>query len=250
MARQSHGGKAPVRAALSIALVMFLAGVLFTANARLAQGEEDRHPGDFDELVAQESARGDDLLADVQRMRTTVEELSEAAGAGGPQLDAGTAERAVVLTGTTPVVGDGVRVTLQDAPRDRIQPEWAQPDDLVVHQQDLDAVINALWSGGAEAMTLQGQRVTMLSAFRCVGNVLLLHGRVYSPPYTVEAVGSTDQLAQSLYTSEGIGNYLDAVEVLGLGWQVDEFQDVTMPAYTGSQNLEFARVPEGTDIYQ
>ena len=79
-------------------------------------------------------------------------------------------------------------VALDDAPpqaRSRPLPPGIPsptPDDLVVHQQDIQGVVNALWAGGAEAMTLMGQRVIATTAVRCVGNTLLLHGAVYSPP--------------------------------------------------------------------
>src|SRR5690606_25352417 len=87
-----------------------------------------------------------------------------------------------------------------------------RPDSLVVHQQDLEAVINALWAGGAEAMTLQGQRVTVSTAFRCVGNVLSLGGRVYSPPYRVEAIGDPNALTAALDASREIQVYRQWVD--------------------------------------
>ena len=69
-------------------------------------------------------------------------------------------------------------MTLDDAPRRASLPGTAKPDDLVVHQQDVQAVVNALWHGGAEAMHAQDQRVISTSAVRCVGNTLILQGRV------------------------------------------------------------------------
>ena len=62
-------------------------------------------------------------------------------------------------------------------------------DDVVVHQQDVQGVVNALWRGGAEAMMVMDQRIISTSAVRCVGNTLILQGRVYSPPFTVTATG-------------------------------------------------------------
>ena len=72
----------------------------------------------------------------------------------------------------------------QDAkiPADQL-PEGVGVDDIVVHQQDVQAVVNALWSGGAEAMMVMDQRLISTSAVRCVGNTLILQGRVYSPPF-------------------------------------------------------------------
>ena len=120
----------------------------------------------------------------------------------------------------------------------------------MVHQQDLEGVINALWAGGAEAMTLQGERVTALTAFRCVGNVLSLHGRVYSPPYVVEAVGDPDQLREALDASGPLSIYREYVAAVGLGYDVQGQDQIDVPAFTGSLTLEHATVPEGVDVYR
>ena len=91
-------------------------------------------------------------------------------------------------------------VTLTDAPPNATAqvpgvPE-PQPNDLVIHQQDLQAVVNALWEGGAEGIQVMDQRLISTSAVRCVGNTLILQGRVYSPPYKVTAVGDQEALQQ------------------------------------------------------
>ena len=70
-----------------------------------------------------------------------------------------------------------------------VRPGGLGPDDLVVHQQDVQAVVNALWRGGADGVQVMDQRLIATSAVRCVGNTLILQGRVYSPPFTVTAVG-------------------------------------------------------------
>ncbi|MEP7765362.1 DUF881 domain-containing protein [Sanguibacter sp. 25GB23B1] len=250
MARQTHGRRGPVRASLSAALVLFLAGLMFVANARLTSGEEARHPENFGELVEQESDRGDELFAEVEQLRAQVEDLTTLADEQVPRVAPEIAARSGVVTGLAPVSGPGLSVTLQDAPSSRIQPEGITPDDLVVHQEDLEGVINALWAGGAEAMTLVGQRVTTLSAFRCVGNVLSLHGRVYSPPYEVKAIGDPDALMDALDASDKVGLYRQYVEYVGLGWEVQTFDAADLPAYDGALNLQFASVPEGTEIYR
>ena len=58
-----------------------------------------------------------------------------------------------------------------------------------VHQQDVEAVVNALWAGGAESMEVMGQRLLPTSAVICSGNVLPLQGKKYSPPFTISAIG-------------------------------------------------------------
>lgn len=234
---------------MSVTFVMILAGLLFTANARLSGGEENRHPENFGELVRQESKHGDALQAEVEALRSTVDGLAVAQDIPIRALDAALAARSAVATGLTPVSGAGLRVSLQDAPANRLQPEGIVADDLVVHQQDLEGVINALWAGGAEAMTLQGERVTTLTAFRCVGNVLSLHGRVHSPPYVVEVIGDPVALLKALDDSPTVSVFQEYVDAVGLGYDVRRLDAVTLPPYDGVLTLEHARVPDGTDIY-
>ena len=249
MAQQSRTARSPLRATLSVTFVLILAGLLFTANARLSGGEENRHPENFGELVRQESDRGDALQTEVEALRGSVADLTVAQGADAREVDPELAAWSGVTTGLTTVSGTGLRVTLQDAPANRPTPAGVVADDLVVHQQDLEGVINALWAGGAEAMTLQGQRVTTLTAFRCVGNVLSLHGRVYSPPYTVEVIGDPTALQKALDRSPTVQVYRDYVDVLGLGYEVRTLDEVELPAYDGVLTLDHARLPDGTDMY-
>ena len=111
-----------------------------------------------------------------------------------------------------PVHGPGLVVTLQDAQRDANGrfPRDASPDDLVVHQQDIQAVLNALWSAGAEAIQMQDQRIIATSVPRCVGNTLLLNGRTYSPPYTITAIGD----AAAMQDGSGRGSPGDPLQAV------------------------------------
>ena len=113
-------------------------------------------------------------------------------------------------------------------------------NDLVIHQQDIQAVVNALWRGGAEGIQVMDQRLIATSAVRCVGNTLLLQGRVYSPPYVIRAVGKTDALRSTVEADPTIQNYLQYVAAYGLGWKVQESGDLTVPGYQGSVDLSSA----------
>ena len=177
------------RSWVSVGGVAVLAGLMFSASARLADGggADTRDPQDLAQLVDAEAERVTELTQRTSDLDREIEALSARAGTTVPTQDGDLVEREGVVSGSEPVSGTGLTVTLDDAPSTSVgagpggvEP---QPDDLVVHQQDLQHVINALWAGGAEAMTLQGERVTSTSAFRCSGNILLLHGKVFSPPY-------------------------------------------------------------------
>lgn len=242
------------RSWVSVGGVAVLAGLMFSASARLADGggAGTRDPQDLAQLVDTETARVAELTERSERLDQEIETLSARTGTTVPTPDPALVEREGVISGSLPVSGPGLTVTLDDAPSTAVgagpggvEP---QPDDLVVHQQDLQHVINALWAGGAEAMTLQGERVTSTSAFRCSGNILLLHGKVFSPPYEVTAVGDPAKMEASLDRSEGVRTYLEYVEWVHLGWDVRRSDHLDLPAYDGG-GLQHATVPEGTEVF-
>src|SRR3984893_11569064 len=131
------------------------------------------------------------------------------------------------------VHGPGLVVTLNDAQRDAHGrfPRDASPDDLVVHQQDIQAVLNALWSAGAEAIQMQDQRIIATSVPRCVGNTLLLNGRTYSPPYRITAIGDPAAMQAALAATPLVILYKQYVVRFGLGYT----DQVSPDARTGGQ---------------
>ena len=141
--------------------------------------------------------------------------------------------------GLEAVSGKALRVTLDDAPLSE-NPDGVDANMLVVHQQDIQMVVNTLWSGGAEAMTIQGQRVISTTAVKCVGNTVVLHGVAYAPPYVIEAIGDLNAMQKALDTSEAVRIYKEYVSAYQLGWSVERAGQVTMPAYTGAVAVSHA----------
>ena len=223
------------------------AGVLFATSAGVANGGELRGArSDLGDLIRAEQQRADDLTRQVERLRAEVDQATALAGAADRRVAAEQRRsRSLELAaGTTPVVGPSLTVTLSDAPRaaDRVLPEGTTPDDVVVHQQDVQGVVNALWAGGAEAMQIMDQRVISTSAVRCVGNTLILQGRVYSPPYRITAVGDPDRLTQALDESAAVQLYRYYVDKFGLVYETHPETRTRLPAYDGSLDLLHAQV--------
>jgi uncharacterized protein YlxW (UPF0749 family) len=219
-----------------VPVVALLAGLLFATSASTAQGTDLRagRRSQLTELIGQQRAEVDRQEAQAARLRAEVARATQQTGAGAP---GGAADAALeAAAGVTPVSGPSVTVRLDDAPRDRAAPDSA-PDDLVVHQSDVQAVVNALWAGGAEAMTLMGRRVVSTTAVRCVGNTLLLHGRVYSPPFVVTAVGDQAGMRHALDREPGVQLFLAYVERDGLGYRVTSEDRTVLPAYSGPLEL-------------
>jgi uncharacterized protein YlxW (UPF0749 family) len=141
-----------------------------------------------------------------------------------------------------PVSGAGLEITLDDAPMrpDGSLPAGARPDDVVIHQSDVQAVVNALWAAGAEGVAVMDQRLIATSAVRCVGNTLLLQGRPYSPPFVITAIADVEAVRAQLAASPQVAVFEQAVEDFGLTFEVRALPEVTLPAYSGSLVLEHA----------
>ena len=120
-------------------------------------------------------------------------------------------------------------------------PDGVTVDDIVVHQQDVQAVVNALWRGGAEAMMIQDQRIISTSAVRCVGNTLILQGRIYSPPFVVSAMGDQAAMRAALDADPQVAVYRQWVDAVGLGYEVTTGEG-EFPAYSETLDLRHAVV--------
>ncbi|MFE2974948.1 DUF881 domain-containing protein [Streptomyces sp. NPDC059258] len=231
------------------AAVFALAGLIFVTSANTAKGTNLRSDSSLlklSDLIRERSEKNAELNDSAASVRSDIDALAQRDDGSTEAEDAKlkALERAA---GTTEITGDSVSVTLNDAPPDATAnpgyPE-PQPNDLVIHQQDLQAVVNALWQGGARGIQVMDQRLISTSAVRCVGNTLILQGRVYSPPYKVTALGDPGKLKRALNDSTAIQNYLLYVKAYGLGWKVDEDEAVTLPGYSGTVDLHYAQPVE------
>lgn len=240
-----HRRARSVSSSVAVGVVLAAAGALFATSAGTAAGTDLRADSqDLPGLMRHETARLDERNAVVADLRTEVERLTAIMG---DETTIALQEEADELAGPAqmlPVTGPGLTVTLDDAPFDRVIPPEFGPNDLVVHQQDLQAVVNALWGSGAEAMMLMDQRVISTSAVRCVGNTLHLQGRVYSPPYVVAAIGDPDRLRQGLDNSPELDIYRQYVRRIGLGYDVEQHDDLQLPEYQQSLVLHYASRPD------
>lgn len=229
-----------------VPVVAVLAGVLFATSGTVAQGRSLRSDAaGLPDIIREETQANKRMTSEWQELTAEVDDLTHANAPGNAAVEdiEKRAEGLGVSAGRTAVQGPGVEVQLDDSPLsvDRL-PEGRSVDDLVVHQQDVQAVVNAFWAGGAEAMMIQDQRIIATSAVRCVGNTLILQGRVYSPPYRIRAIGDPDALRDVLGQSPEVQIYKEYVQAVGLGYEVTMHDRFEFPAYAGSITPEYATV--------
>lgn len=223
-------------------IVMALAGLMMTTAAINSRGHDLRPERDTDmaTLVRSQASHNAALQKEAAGLRAQVEDLSKANQTPGVTSSVISSASALVPSvGLEAVSGKALRVTLDDAPLSE-NPDGVDANMLVVHQQDIQMVVNTLWSGGAEAMTIQGQRVISTTAVKCVGNTVVLHGVAYAPPYVIEAIGDLNAMQKALDTSEAVRIYKEYVSAYQLGWSVERAGQVTMPAYTGAVAVSHA----------
>lgn len=225
------------------------AGLLFGVSALASHGTDFRSGTTaLSDVVERADHRVKTKQEDVADLRSEVAAQQARVARQGEGKDAveqlnTQADREADPAGLTELKGDSISVTLTDSKMPVSQlPEGGSADWLVVHQQDVQSVVNALWRGGARGMMLMDQRIVSTSAVRCVGNTLILQGRVYSPPFTVTAVGNTTKLQAALDDDESVKIYKEYVDRVGLGYSVTTARDTTLPAFTGALQMSHARV--------
>ncbi len=236
---------------VGVPLIALAAGLLFTTSATTADGtalRDDRRP-QLAQLISDKRERLKVREQTAAKLRSEVDQgTARLAEVDGPVNQARQGANALrAPAGFTALQGSGLSVSLDDSSRrsnDFVAANAPDNDDLVVHQGDVQAVVNAMWAGGAEAMSIMDVRVISTSAVRCVGNTLLLHGQVFSPPFKITAIGEPTAMRRALESAEGVRQFRDAVADFGLGYTETVERNVTVRAYDGSSDLRSARVAE------
>ncbi|MGK5499949.1 DUF881 domain-containing protein [Streptomyces sp. URMC 125] len=205
-----------LRAKLVLAAGLVLVALVVTLGAAQARFEAPTEARERQELVdrIQDGSRdADDLQRSVDGLREEVgtmqrEALQEHGGDSG--------EVVALLAGAVPVEGPGIELVVDDA-EDSGPGEGSGPrrstgfaDTGRVRDRDLQRVVNGLWESGAEAISVNGQRLTALSAIRAAGDAILVDNKPLVPPYTLLAVGDGERLS-SRFRSSGDGRYLEVL---------------------------------------
>ena len=232
----------------SISLLAFtLAGGLFITSGLNAKGHDLRAASvtSLDTVVEQERTRADGLQQQIAQLNSEIATLSADVGDERTRAVRQRIAKLQAPAGLTAISGPGITVTLDDTPREQVRgylaadPELSA-NELTVHQQDIQAVVNALWAGGADAVTVQGQRIISTTGIRCVGNTVVLHGVPYAPPYRIAAIGDVSALTASVTESDYVNAYMQYVYRYSLGWDLSSSDQLEMPAYEGPLDLQYA----------
>jgi uncharacterized protein YlxW (UPF0749 family) len=229
-----------------VPVVALAAGLLFATSGSTAQGNDLRggEVSELRELIADRKRTGALQERQLRELQEQIDTLTDQV-AGRDDVVAAVqeaGEQGEVSAALVPLTGPGVRITLDDAPQsaDGSRPQGATADDLVIHQSDVQAVVNAVWAAGADGVAIMDRRLIATSAVRCVGNTLLLQGRPYSPPFVITAIVDADAARTQLAASPQVRVFEQAVEAFGLTFTVEERSEVRLAKYDGSLEMQYA----------
>jgi len=233
-----RGAQRPPRNPVALAVGGLLAAVILVVAAVQAHVHAPSDVRSREALVHQveQQSRAVRALADaVTRLRAETSALRDQSlqGSSSGAALAARLRGAEVVAGTLAVVGPGLRVTLDDAAK-------GGADRNRVQDRDLQAVVNALWAAGAEAVAVNGQRLTAQSAIRQAGDAVLVDFTPLDPPYAVDAVGDAVALETSFATSPAAGRMRSYVQLYGLGFSYARHRVLRLPA-AAEEPLRYAR---------
>ncbi|MGY1826077.1 MULTISPECIES: DUF881 domain-containing protein [unclassified Blastococcus] len=240
-AARRAGGEAPPRrgrgrvlVALTMAGAGLLAAVTYDQAAARAEGRQEIREALVRD-IQDESALSDALAADLEELRAEVsrtsDELLAATAVGQRALDA--LARAEQATAAVAVTGPGLLVTLANAEADADDDPLGGAggsEAVQVADGDLQLVVNALWAAGAEAVSINGQRLGPTSAIRFAGEAVLVNFRPVSSPYRISAVGDPDTLSQNFLLDPQVRDLAGFAAATGLEFVFAKEDELSLPA--------------------
>lgn len=149
-------------------------------------------------------------------------------------------EKLKILNGTERVKGSGVIVTVDDGTRALLDGETV--NNVLVHDSDLLQIINELKRAGAEAVSVNGQRILPTTSINCSGYTVRINGIAYARPFTIKAIGNGRRMADTLLAAEGVGNSL---KEWGIQFQVRLTDDIIIDAAESGPTYKYMKKKEG-----
>ena len=172
-------------------------------------------------------AKLDKKEKELEKLREQVSNSTDSAKGLSSKL-----ERYNLLLGKSDLIGKGITITLKDG-------DSRSLGDPIVHAQDVLNVVNSLKNAGAEAISVNNQRIVNTTSYNCVGNVITINGEKVGAPFNIKAIGLPTQLYGSLTMQ---GQYLDILEEQGVIVDIKQVEKDTIivPKYEGIYKFEYA----------
>ncbi len=229
-----------------IAVLGFLVAVAFNTTRQFDTIHPERAT-DLASVVRGLEAERTELQGRLAELRDRMDMLESEAAENSGVSDAYTRELSAVrqAAGLTAVTGPGVEVVLGDGNDVAVD---ADPNDYIIHDTDITAVVNALFNGGAEAIDINGERIVATTPIRCAGTTVLVNSTRLGSPYVIHAIGDPVALEQAV-EEDPVAALLFSTYKSQYGLQTDisQMDEVVIEAYKGTLRPMYVGVSEEDD---
>jgi uncharacterized protein YlxW (UPF0749 family) len=231
---------------IPVAIASALMGVMVSLQFRVqTSNKTSNKQSELIALIKNLEGEREKLTQELQATRSRLSEIETKMGRGDSKAQdlSRQLQDARVQAGLTPMKGPGVLVTLADSKR-RHGPD-DDPYFFLVHDQDLQSLVNELFAAGAEAVSINDQRISNRSSIRCVGPAILVNTVQLGSPYVVKGIGAAEELARGLQMQNGWADSMAMLIRSGGEVKINPQDEIVVPAYTGSTTFRYGvPVPE------
>ena len=193
------------------------------------------------DAVLKSKEKYDNLYAELERMEKQLETERTNLTQNNAELTEleNTIKAGNKVVGLSEVTGNGLVITVNDNQKISLNSWLADPNLLIVHDTDLIYIVNELKNAGAEAISINEQRIVTTSSIECDGNVIMVNGEKIGAPFEIKAIG----LPEALISIDRFGGYLDYLKeerYLDVIVKRADKEEITIPKYTGIMKFEYA----------
>ena len=214
---------------LSIACVCMVLGLMLSVQFRSTQDIRASLPF---QRVEELSARLHQMEAENKELEA---ELRDLKGMSGSEKNEKIADDVMMFAGMTALEGPGIILIIDDS--GKIAKKDNDPNLYLVHDEDILKVVNELRAAGAEAISINDQRLTANSEIRCAGPTISVNNVRSAPPFEIRAIGDKDNLINAINMRGGVA---DSLEVWGIKLDIQPSDNVWIPAYKASSKYKLA----------
>lgn len=224
-------------AQFAIAAVCLILGIMLAVQFKTTESyQANLVPERVEDLTQQVSTVSQERDALIEEVLSLREKLKNARQTDPAMADLeADIQKANLSAGLVPVEGPGVIITVTDSVSELQSGE--NPNISIVHDSDLLMLVNELKASGAEAISINGERITARSEIRCAGTLILVNWNKIGPPFIIKAVGNPDTLESGMLIK---GGYMGSLEILGIQASIEKAEKLNIPAYSGSMNFTYA----------
>ncbi|MEQ8173530.1 MAG: DUF881 domain-containing protein [Syntrophomonadaceae bacterium] len=225
-------------AQVSIALVCIILGVMLSVQFKTTgYYRATLVPERTEDLAAQITTVKKEKEAMEQKVASLEEQIKNTKNNAQARADLQKELQGAKLSvGLLPVEGSGVKITLSDNPK-ALEP-GEDPNDLLIHEDNLLMVVNDLKAAGAEAISINDQRITAMSEIRCAGTMIVVNQVRIGPPFVLLAIGNPDVLENSMTQKSG---NLSAMQFMGIQASIEKSEKLRIPGFKGTVRMDYGK---------